>query len=81
LGACIHMSEERSFRDVLRENRRTFLAILLFPVIGMVIAIPLIYLRAPHNFSTPVILIIAMILQYLIVVFIIKSRMDRIASS
>jgi len=77
----IKMGEQRSFKDVLRENRRILLAILLLPVIGMVVAIPLIFIRAPQNFAIAGILIIAMLLQYLIVVFFIMHRIDRLTSS
>jgi len=41
------MSETSNFKDVIRKNRRALLAILMLPVVGMAIAIPLIIWRVP----------------------------------
>jgi len=75
------MSSQSTFKDVLRENRRTFLAILMLPVVGMVVAISLIVIRAPENLAVSVGLIILMLCQYLVLVFYISRRMDRLVSS
>jgi len=75
------MSEQPSYKDVLRKNRRTVLAILMLPVLGMTVAIPLIIIRAPKNLALSVGLIILMICQYLALVMFISRRMDRLISS
>jgi len=75
------MSDEPSFRDVLRENRRAFLAILMLPAVGMVVAISLIITRATENLAISVGIIALMLCQYLLLVYHISRRMDRLISS
>jgi len=75
------MSERPSYKEVLKQNRRTVLAILMLPVLGMTVPIPLIMIRAPKNLALSVGLIILMICQYLTLVMFISRRMDRLISS
>jgi len=75
------MSEEPDFKEVLKRNRRTILAVLLLPVVGMVIAIPLIALRAPENFALATGLIVLMIFQYVVLALYVSRRMDRLIAS
>lgn len=75
------MSEEPDFKEVLKRNRRTILAVLLLPVVGMVIAIPLIAIRAPENFALATGLIVLMIFQYVVLALYVSRRMDRLIAS
>lgn len=75
------MSEQPAFKDVLRKNRRIFLAILMLPVVGMVIAILLIAIRVPEKLALSGGLIILMICQYLVLVVYVSRRIDRLISS
>lgn len=45
------MNEQPTFKEVLRKNRRTFLAILMLPVIGIIVSIFLIFIRAPDKLA------------------------------
>jgi len=75
------MGAERTLKDVLREKRWIFLAILLLPAVGMVVAVPLIMVRVPQNFTLSVALIAFAIGQYLLVVFLIMRRIDSLTAS
>ncbi len=43
------MSVDSSYKDYMKKNRNAFLAILMIPVLGMVVAIPLIIWKAPST--------------------------------
>lgn len=75
------MSEQPTFKEVLRKNRRTFLAILTLPVIGMVVSIFLIFIRAPDKLALTRGVVILLICQYLILMFYVSRRIDRLISS
>lgn len=75
------MSEQPALKDVLRKNRRTFLAILMLPVVGMVIAILLIAIRVPEKLALSGGLIILMICQYIVLVVYVSRRIERLRSS
>jgi hypothetical protein len=75
------MGGERTLKEVLREKRWIFLAILLLPVVGMVVAVPLIMVRVPQNFALSLALIAFAIGQYIIVVFFIMRRIDSLTAS
>ena len=75
------MAEQGSFKEMLRRNRKIFLGILLLPVVGMVVAISLIIIRAPRNLGLSLGLVSAMIVQYIVVVFLIMRRLNRLAES
>jgi uncharacterized protein involved in response to NO len=75
------MSEEPDFKEVLKRNRMIILAVLMLPVVGMVIAIPLIAIRAPKNFALATGLIVLMIFQYVVLALYVSRRMDRLISS
>lgn len=80
-GAQIKMTEQPDFKEVLRKNRKTFLAILMLPVAGMVVSIFLIFLRAPQKLAIAGGVIILLICQYLVLLFYVSRRIDRIISS
>lgn len=77
----IGMKERPSLKDILRGNRRTIMAILMIPVVGMVVAISLICVRSPENILLSVGLIIPVLIQYLILVYYISRRIDRLTSA
>jgi len=75
------MSEDSDFSDSLRKNRIIFLAVLLLPVVGMVIAIPLIIWREPKHMMIVLGVITVLIIQYSLLVFWISNRIDQIIKS
>ena len=75
------MSEQPTFKDVLRKNRRILLAVLMLPVVGMIIAIFLIVLRAPDKLVISGGVIALLICQYLVLVVYVSQRIDRLVSS
>lgn len=75
------MSEQPTFKDVLRKNRRALLAVLMLPVFGMIIAILLIVIRVPEKLFLSGGVIILLMCQYLILVVYVSQRIDRLISS
>lgn len=73
--------EKYTFKEALRRNRQVFLAVLLLPAIGMAISIPIIILRPPRNLFVSLSLISILLVQYLVLFFYIKRRIDRFLSS
>ena len=71
------MSGENSYKDFMKKNRNAFLAILMLPVIGMVIAIPLIIWKSPNNMMVALGVIIVLIIQYSLLVRWISKRIDK----
>ncbi len=75
------MSEDSIFSDSLRKNRNIFLVVLLLPVVGMVVAIPLIIWREPKHMMIVLGVITLLIIQYSLLVFWISKRIDQIIKS
>jgi hypothetical protein len=75
------MSGENSYKDYMKKNRNVFLAILMLPVIGMVIAIPLIIWKAPNNMIVALAVIIVLIVQYSLLVRWISKRINQMTES
>ena len=75
------MSEDSIFSDSLRKNRNIFLVVLLLPVVGMVVAIPLIIWREPKHMMIVLGVITVLIIQYSLLVFWISNRIDQIIKS
>ncbi len=75
------MSETPSFKDSLKKNRRIILAILLIPVMGMIVAIPLIILKAPGKMMVALPIIFFLIVQHIILVWWISKRMNKLIES
>jgi type II secretory pathway component PulM len=75
------MSEDSIFSDSLRKNRNIFLVVLLLPVVGMVVAIPLIIWREPKHMMIVLGAITLLIIQYTLLVFWISKRIDQIIKS
>lgn len=75
------MSETSNFKDVIRKNRWTLLAILMLPVVGMAIAIPLIIWRVPEVVRVAIPIILVLIAQYVLLVYWIDKKMDQMTAS
>lgn len=75
------MSETSNFKDVIRKNRRALLAILMLPVVGMAIAIPLIIWRVPGVVRVAVPIILVLMAQYALLAYWISKKMNQITSS
>jgi FtsH-binding integral membrane protein len=75
------MSEPSNFKDVLRKNRNILLAILMLPVVGMAIAIPLIIWRVPGVVKVAVPIILVLMAQYILLVVWISKKMNQMIES
>ncbi len=75
------MSESSNFKESLRQNRVILLAILMMPVFGMVIAIPLIFWKAPGSVMVAIPIILLLMAQYLLLVYWIYIKMRKMTSS
>ncbi len=75
------MSDKTNFAEVIRKNRLTLLAILMLPVVGMVIAIPLILWRVPVSARVAIPIILVLIVQYTLLVVWISKKMNQITAS
>ena len=75
------MSGDNSYKDYMKKNRNAFLAILMLPVLGMVIAIPLIIWKAPKTMMVALGLIVVLIVQYSLLVRWISKRIDQMTES
>jgi len=75
------MSNGANFKDTLEKNRYIILAILLMPVMGMIIALPLIIWKAPANMMVVIGIIVILIAQYSLLVLWVFRRMNKIIKS
>ncbi len=72
------MSEDSSYKDFMKKNRNTLLVIMMIPVLGMVIAIPLIIWKAPKTMMVALGVIGILIVQYTLLVRWISKRIDQL---
>jgi len=72
------MSETTSFKDSVKKNRSALLAILMLPVFGMAISIPLIIWKAPKNMGVALGVIVVLMAQYTLLVWWISKRIDQL---
>ncbi len=75
------MSEDSSYKDFMKKNRNTLLVIMMIPVLGMVIAIPLIIWKAPKTMMVALGVIGILIVQYTLLVRWISKRIDQLTES
>ena len=75
------MSGDSSYKDYMKKNRNVLLAILMLPVLGMVIAIPLIIWKAPKTMVVVLGVIGILIVQYSLLVRWISKRIDQLTES
>jgi hypothetical protein len=74
------MGESNDSNASLKKNRNIFLAILMMPVAGMMVSIPIIVWRAPSNMNIVLTLIVVMMVQYILLVNWIVNRMDKLTA-
>ncbi len=72
------MSGDSTYKDYMKKNRNVLLAILMIPVLGMVIAIPLIIWKAPKTMMVALGVIAILIIQYSLLVRWISKRIDQL---
>ncbi len=72
------MSVDSSYKDYMKKNRNVLLGILMIPVLGMVIAIPLIIWKAPKTMMVALGVIAVLIVQYTLLVRWISKRIDQL---
>ena len=75
------MSGNSSFKDYMKKNRNTLLAILMMPVLGMVVSIPLIVWKAPKNMMVVLGVIVVLIAQYMLLVRWISKKIGQLIES
>ena len=75
------MSGDSTYKDYMKKNRNVLLAILMIPVLGMVIAIPLIIWKAPKTMMVALGVIAVLIVQYALLVRWISKRIDQLTES
>ncbi len=75
------MSGDSNYKDYMKKNRNMLLAILMLPVLGMVIAIPLIIWKAPKTMMVVLGVIGVLIVQYSLLVRWISKRIDQLTES
>ena len=76
-----NMSVDSSYKDYMKKNRNMLLAILMLPVLGMVIAVPLIIWKAPKTMMVVLGVIGVLIVQYSLLVRWISKRIDQMTES
>ncbi len=72
------MSETTSFKDSVKKNRSALLAILMLPVFGMAISIPLSIWKAPKNMGVALGIIVVLMAQYTLLVWWRSKRIDQL---
>jgi hypothetical protein len=75
------MGETPNYKESLKQNRVILLAILMLPVVGMAIAIPLIIWRVPGSVMVAIPIIIFLMAQYIILVIWISKKIDQLTTS
>ena len=72
------MSESQKIKDSISKNRTILLVILMMPVIGMAISIPLIIWKKPGSTMVAIPIISFLILQYSLLVLWISKKMKQL---
>lgn len=72
---------ESDLKKSFKQNKGILLAILMMPVFGMVIAIPLIIWKAPGTVMVAVPIILLLMAQYFLLVYWISKKIDQMSSS
>jgi hypothetical protein len=78
MGESSSMGESNDFYTSLKKNRIIFVAILMMPVAGMMVSIPLIVWRAPNNMNILLAVIFIIMVQYILLVNWIVKRMNKL---
>jgi len=72
---------ESEFKKSFKQNKGILLAILMMPVFGMVIAIPLIIWKAPGAVMVAVPIILLLMAQYILLVYWVSKKIGQMTSS
>jgi glucan phosphoethanolaminetransferase (alkaline phosphatase superfamily) len=72
---------ESDLKKSFKQNKGILLAIMMMPVFGMVIAIPLIVWKAPGAVIVAVPVILLLMAQYFLLVYWISKKIDQMSSS
>jgi len=72
------MSESQKIKDSITKNRTILLAILMMPVIGMAVSIPLIIWKKPGSIMVAIPIIGFLIIQYSLLVLWISRKMKKL---
>ena len=72
---------ESDLKKSFKQNKGILLAILMMPVFGMVIAIPLIIWKVPGTVMVAVPVILLLMAQYFLLVYWISKKIDQMTSS
>ena len=72
---------ESDLKKSFKQNKGILLAIMMMPVFGMVIAIPLIVWKAPGAVTVAVPVILLLMAQYFLLVYWISKKIDQMTSS
>jgi hypothetical protein len=75
------MSAARTFYEGYKKNRNLFIFVLMTPVIGMAVAIPIIIWQAPKNMPIVIAVIFFLIVQYTVTIFFMIKRIERLDNS
>jgi polyferredoxin len=76
---CIYKRQRKSditFKETIRKYCTYLLALLIFPVTGMVAALGIVAWRPPKNVVVVVAVIFFLMVQYVVTVFLIVKRID-----
>jgi hypothetical protein len=65
-----------TFKETMRKYRTYIIALLMFPVTGMVVALGIVAWRPPKNVVLVVAVIFFLMVQYAVTVFFIMKRID-----
>ena len=65
-----------TFKETIGKYRTYLIALLMFPVTGMVVALGIVAWRPPKNLVVVVAVIFFLMVQYVVTVFLIVKRID-----
>ena len=77
-GARPVISRPLSFYEAYRKNRTLFLSVVLLPLVGMIVVIPIVLWRAPKNQLIVVAFTFFLIVQYAVTIFFLIKRIERL---
>lgn len=71
------MSERKpSLSEIMKANRQFIIALLSFPIVGMLIAAALVIYKGPDNMYVALGVIIFLLVQYSLMVYFLIKRLD-----
>ncbi|GEM_PF-3561583 len=70
-----------TLKEIFRRNRLLFQAVMIFPVVGIIVAMVILYMHPSRNLPLQMALMVFLLVQYVVSVFIISRKMDALISS